>query len=68
MTTRERLDGVLETLSEDQLRQVFDFARFVAWSEERADWQRFGRDQLARAYGPDEPEYTEADLKPELDD
>jgi hypothetical protein len=34
--------------------------------QEREEWRRFGARQLARAYGPDEPEYTEADLKPEL--
>jgi hypothetical protein len=29
------------------------------------DWRRFGKAHLARAFGPDEPEYTVADLKPE---
>jgi hypothetical protein len=31
--------------------------------DERGDWRRFGQTQLARAFGPDEPEYTEADLR-----
>lgn len=30
---------------------------------EREDWARFGRQNLARAYGDDEPEYTMADIK-----
>ncbi len=29
------------------------------------DWRRFGKAHLAQAYGPNEPEYTVADLKPE---
>ncbi len=31
--------------------------------EERADWARLGRYNLAAAYGDDEPEYTESDIK-----
>ena len=31
--------------------------------QEREDWARFGRQNLARAYGDDEPEYALADLK-----
>jgi hypothetical protein len=53
----------LENFPEDRLRQVLDYARFLSWAEEREEWQHFGRLQLARAYGTDEPEYTEADLK-----
>jgi hypothetical protein len=64
MSTREQLNEVLSRLPAEQLGQVLDFARFLAWQDERADWQRFGRSQLARAYGDYEPEYTEADLKP----
>jgi hypothetical protein len=63
MTVLETLHQVLESFPEDRLRQILDYARFLSWAEEREDWQQFGRLQLARAYGPDEPEYTEADLK-----
>ena len=31
--------------------------------QEREDWAWFGRQNLARAYGDDEPEYTLADIK-----
>ena len=31
--------------------------------EEAAEWARFSAQQLARAYGDNEPEYTEADLR-----
>jgi len=64
MSTREALEELLGRLPEPRLVQIMEFAQFLAWQEERAGWQRFGQDQLARAYGDDEPEYTEADLKP----
>ena len=58
MSTREALDKLLESLPEERLREVLDFAQFLSGQEERAGWQQFGQSQLARAYGPDEPEYT----------
>jgi hypothetical protein len=64
MNARASLDHLLEGLSEDRLRQLVDFARFLAEEDEQAAWQRFGQAQLASAYGSDEPDYTEADLKP----
>jgi hypothetical protein len=33
--------------------------------EERSAWAALGAQNLARAYGADEPEYTTADLKPQ---
>ncbi len=30
---------------------------------ERADWEALAVESLARAYGPDEPEYTLTDIK-----
>jgi hypothetical protein len=66
MTAREMLDEVLVELPEDRVAEVLDFARFVSAREEREAWQRSGRAQLAQAYGDNEPEYSEADLKPEL--
>ncbi len=63
MSVREDLDKLLEGLSEQRLREVLDFARFLNWQEERTAWGQFGQAQFARAYGPNEPEYSTADLK-----
>lgn len=63
MTLRERLDNVVAVLPEDHLRELVDFAQFLASRTEQLEWQAFGRSQFAAAYGPDEPEYTLADLK-----
>ena len=62
MGVRERLNKVLETLPEDRLGEVLHFAQFLNCLQERHEWRRFGQAQLARAYGPDEPEYSEADF------
>ena len=66
MTVRESLSKVLESLPEERLSEVLEFAQFLNWQEERREWIQFGQNQLARAYGPDEPDYSEADLKPDL--
>lgn len=66
MRVKKALDELLAAFPEDQLREVLDFAQFLTLQQERQEWHRFGMQQLARAYGPDEPEYSEADLKPEL--
>ena len=63
MTLQETLNSILVRLPADRQRQVVEFAQFLAWQNEHADWQRFGQSQLAGAYGDDEPEYTAADLK-----
>jgi len=47
--------------------EVLDFAKFLSAQEEREAWSAVGRKQLAKAYGDDEPEYTEADIRLELD-
>jgi hypothetical protein len=67
MDLQRAIQQVLQDLPEERLREVLDFACFIAQRRESEDWQAFGRMQLARAYGPDEPEYTEADLKLEHD-
>jgi hypothetical protein len=65
MTTRQVLDKVLATLPEERVRQVLDFAQFLSLQEEQQQWQRSGLAAGAEPYGPEEAEYTEADLKPE---
>lgn len=65
MSTRDTLDKLVADLPEARLLELLDFARFLNWQEEQAAWRQFGRSQFARAYGPNEPEYTSADLKPE---
>jgi hypothetical protein len=65
MSLKETLEKVLEGLPEERWREVLDFAEFLTWQEERQAWRHFGQAQFARAYGPNEPPYTSADLKPE---
>ena len=65
MSVKETLEKVLNGLPEARQREVLDFAEYLSWQEEREEWREFGKAQLARAYGPNEPEYTTADLKPE---
>jgi len=62
-TTKEAILEVLDQLREDQLKMVMDYAMSLASGDERDLWRRFGQFQLARAYGDDDPNYTEADLK-----
>ena len=66
MTAKQALEEVLRLLPERRLREVVDFARFLSWREECEAWKQFGRSQLAKAYGPDEPEYGLDDIKPGL--
>jgi len=65
MTSREHLQGVLHGLPDYRVQEVLDFARFLSSQEDREAWQEFGRRQLARAYGKDEPDYGPQDIKPE---
>jgi hypothetical protein len=58
------LESLIEDLSEESLRKLVDFARSLAIEDEQAAWDRFGQASLARAYGPDEPEYNLSDLQP----
>ena len=58
MPTRETLEQVLDRLPEESVREVLDFASFVALQREREAWHSAARTRFAEAYGPDEPEPT----------
>ena len=62
MTIHERLNEIIEDLSEERLRTLLEFAEFLDAREEREAWTNLGLEQLAMAYGDDEPEYTLADI------
>jgi len=64
MSTREALDRVLQALTEERVREVLNFAEFLH-GKDTESWRQFGRTQLARAYGDDEPEYSNSDIKQE---
>jgi hypothetical protein len=63
MSHREKLNLILDRLPSDRIGDILNFAEFLSWQDERTAWQCFGRAQFAHAYGPDEPEYTTADLR-----
>lgn len=65
MSVKATLDKLIETLSEERQREVLNFAEFLSQQDDREGWRRFGQNQLARAYGPSEPEYSLDDLDPE---
>ena len=65
MTAKQALDALLAELPKERVQQVLDYARFLSWQEEQRDWQEVARAGLARAYGPNEPEYMVDDLRQE---
>jgi hypothetical protein len=67
MTTRQVLDHALEALPESCLGEVLCFVQELQTRENSEAWAQFGRAQLSKAYADDEPEYTAADVKPELE-
>ena len=67
MTTKESVLRILSRLPERSLRELLEYAQFLALRSEAADWHEFALRELAKGYGPNEPEYTEADIKPELE-
>ena len=46
MSALARLEPILEGLSEDRIRQVIDFARFLAVEQDRQEWLRSGEERL----------------------
>ena len=63
MNVMATLEKVLQTLPDERQQEVLSYAEFLSWREETIAWQNFGKAQLAKAYGPNEPEYSSADLK-----
>jgi hypothetical protein len=68
MTIRQKLDELLGQMSEDHLAQILDYAESLTERDEYEAFHAFGRNQLARLYEGDNTEYTEADIKRELDE
>jgi hypothetical protein len=64
MTIRQSLNSVLDRLPEDRLAELLDFAEFLESKQGQETWSQAARQRFAEAYGPDEPEYSEADIKP----
>lgn len=65
MNARETIAEIARALPDDRVGQLLDYARYLSWRDEYTAWQEFGKLQLAKAYGDDEPEYTSADLQRE---
>ncbi|MDA1053396.1 MAG: hypothetical protein O3C40_23355 [Planctomycetota bacterium] len=63
MNAREAISQIACDLPDDRVEQLLDYARYLSSRDERFGWQVFGKLQLAKAYGDDEPEYTAADLQ-----
>ena len=61
---QKAIQELVEGLPDERVREVLDFARFIAQTNDADEWRAFGQRQFSRAFGDDEPEYSEADLKP----
>jgi hypothetical protein len=57
--TRQILDKLLDTLPEERLQQLLDYAQFLSLKEEQQEWTQAGLASLARAYEAEEQGYTE---------
>jgi len=66
MTVKEKLEELLSTMPEERQQFLLEFARFLSTRNDDENWRPYARRQFARAYSDDEPAYSEADLKPEL--
>ena len=65
MSARQALAALVDRLPEERVAEVLRFARFLIAAHDLGDFQAAGRAQFARAYGDDEPEHSEADIRPE---
>ena len=57
------LAKVLAKLPDERVREVFDFAEFLALKEDHRIWSQPSPAELARIYAEEEYDYTEADIK-----
>jgi len=74
MSTKELIAAKIESLSEEDLDELYALVKNFAESknhasspdvdDERAGWARLAAASLARAYGDDEPEYSLEDVVP----
>jgi hypothetical protein len=64
MSTRENLAKFLDSLPEERLKELLDFAQFLSLKEERDQWHRSGVAYFATCYGPNEPDYGELTTRP----
>jgi hypothetical protein len=62
VNARDAIADIAKALPDERIGQLLDYARFLSLQDECTEWQSFGQMQLAKAYGDEEPEYTEVDL------
>jgi hypothetical protein len=65
MTAKQALLELVTKLPEERAAEILQMAQSVLDEQEREDWRGLGLRSFARAYGDDEPDYTEADIRPE---
>jgi hypothetical protein len=68
ITTREAINKVLDELPDGRLWKDLDFVRYLRWLEKEAKveadaWGRLSPRAAPELYWPNEPEYTEGDIK-----
>ena len=61
MSVKEALGKFLDSMSEEKLREVLEYAEFLNWRDEQEGYRQFGKAQFSRAYGDNEPEYSLSD-------
>jgi hypothetical protein len=66
MTAKQALIDLVIKLPEERAAELLDLAREVLDRKEQDDWREMGLRQLSRAYGDDEPDYSEADIGGEV--
>jgi hypothetical protein len=60
------LKELADKLTNENLIQLLDFAQFLRMKQEANEWSLAGSASIEKCYGVEEDEYTEADIKPEL--